>query len=141
MAENEKGPAGLFLGNHVLNLRENIRLPGRDIRRLLMFLIPHVRNPHAGQVRRLSPGPGSDEWVGQRRGTANDRDPLRNNIHADVPFFFESPIATMVEGIWRAHSAIRCPTTYYQPRSQKESCPEAPDFTIPGAVLSIAGGM
>ena len=47
IVQHQERPAGLFLVNHVLDLRQNIRLPGRHVGRLLALLVSDVRQPYA----------------------------------------------------------------------------------------------
>ena len=47
IVEHQERPAGLFLVNHVLDLRQDIRLPGRHVRRFLPLLVSDVRKPYA----------------------------------------------------------------------------------------------
>ena len=43
VAQHEKGPAGLFLGDLMLNLRQDLRLPRRRIFLFLAVLVLDVR--------------------------------------------------------------------------------------------------
>jgi hypothetical protein len=45
MTENEERAPGFLLGEEMLHLRHDLRLPGRDIFGFLAVLIPDVRNP------------------------------------------------------------------------------------------------
>src|SRR5215472_6929869 len=85
MAENEKRPPGLFFVDHALDLRPDLRLPGRDVVRLLTLLVLHVRKPDAAEVWRLSERAGNREGPGQHRGQSGEREGLHVGAYARKP--------------------------------------------------------
>jgi hypothetical protein len=82
VAQHQERAPGFFLGNQVLDLRQNIGLPGRGILRFLALLVPYVGNPYPVEIGRFGKGPGNGEHLNQGSGTTNYRELLRNCIHA-----------------------------------------------------------
>jgi hypothetical protein len=56
MAEHQKGSTGFLLSDQMLDLRDDLRFPLRNIVDFLAMLIPDVRNPYAIEIRRCGAG-------------------------------------------------------------------------------------
>jgi hypothetical protein len=90
----------------MLDLLQNLRLPGRRDLDFLTLLVLDVRNPYAAEIGRRSGGRRSHEHSGQSRDTQNCRELLFDYLHADQPLFLVIGIS-QIELSWNSAWTVR----------------------------------
>jgi hypothetical protein len=96
MAEDEKRPSRLLLGDQPLNLRQNLRLPGRHIRRFLAKLILDIWKPHAVEIR-FGDGAGDGGRLDQSGNGTSDRERLcQFGKHAAIQLHFARDLSHLL---------------------------------------------